>query len=94
MVAPTPGLETFILRPMGFPFQYLTYYVTGLPGATYSGYQFDWIAALSDFAFWFGVAFLVFAIMAALEKVRRTDHYYKRKSVQGRISLLKEKFHQ
>jgi hypothetical protein len=31
-VAPGYGAETHVLRPMGFPYEFLTYYETGLPG--------------------------------------------------------------
>ncbi len=55
-VEPTPALETAVLRPMGFPYDYLTYYVTGLGGVSNSGYEFALSPALADYALWAGVA--------------------------------------
>ena len=56
MVAPTPAVETSVLRPMGFPYDYLTYYVSGFsPVVVNSGYQFALLPALADYALWTGV---------------------------------------
>jgi hypothetical protein len=57
IVRPSPGMETSVLTPMGFPYEYLTYYVVGLPGvANPSGYEFALSPALADYALWTGVA--------------------------------------
>ena len=67
LVAPTPGLETDVLTPMGFPYEYFTYYVTGLPGVSpSSGYEFSLLPAVADFALWFGIAFLVMILMSLI----------------------------
>jgi hypothetical protein len=56
MVAPTPALETAVLKPMGFPYDYLTYYVSGLsPVGVRSGYEFALPPAMADYALWTGV---------------------------------------
>jgi DNA-binding transcriptional LysR family regulator len=55
IVRPTGGLETF-LRPMGFPYEYLTYYVIYLNVPNPSRYEFALSPALADYALWAGVA--------------------------------------
>jgi hypothetical protein len=41
IVRPSPGMETSVLTPMGFPYEYLTYYLVGLHGvANPIGYEF------------------------------------------------------
>ena len=71
MVAPTPGMETAVLRPMGFPYDYLTYYVTGLGGVTNSGYEFALSPALADYALWTGVAAVLIGIAVKMLRGRR-----------------------
>lgn len=67
IVEPTPGLETAVLRPMGFPYEYLTYYVVGLPGVSNpSGYDFSLLPALADYALWACVASTLIGITAAI----------------------------
>jgi len=57
IVRPSPGMETSVLTPMGFPYEYLTYYVVGLPGvANPSGCEFALSPALADYALWTGAA--------------------------------------
>lgn len=69
-VAPGYGAETEVLRPMGFPYEFLTYYKTGLGLVTFSGYQFDLSALVADYALWAGVALAV-AGVALLLRGRR-----------------------
>jgi len=71
MVMPTPALETAVLRPMGFPYGYLTYYVTGLGGVTNSGYEFALSPALADYALWAGVAAALLGITVKILRGRR-----------------------
>ena len=70
IVAPTPGLETAVLRPMGFPYEYLTYYVTGLGGVTNSGYEFALSPALADYVLWVGVAAALLGIAVKIPRGR------------------------
>jgi hypothetical protein len=70
-VSPGYGAETEALRPMGFPYEYLTYYRTGLPGATFSGYEFNLSAVLADYALWTGIALVGLGIIAATTMRRR-----------------------
>jgi hypothetical protein len=71
IAVPTPGAETAVLRPMGFPYEYLTYYVAGLPGIKNpSGYSFYLSPALADYVLWTGVAFAVIGV--TLTAIRRT----------------------
>jgi hypothetical protein len=65
LVAPTPGVETDVLRPMGFPFEYLTYYSGGLLNFTSSSYNFDLSAALADYGLWTGIMFVGVAVAVA-----------------------------
>jgi len=71
-VAPGYGMETDILRPMGFPYEYLTYSAGGLLGATTSSYDFNLSAALADYALWTGVGLALAGIVVAI--IRRR-HY-------------------
>jgi len=73
IVRPTPGLETAVLRPMGFPYEYLTYYVSGLGGVTFSGYQFALPPALADYALWTGVAAALIGITVKIRRGRRAE---------------------
>ncbi len=72
LVAPGYGMETDILRPMGFPYEYVTYYVGGLLGATTSGYDFNLSAALADYALWTGIALALAGIVVTI--IRRGHH--------------------
>ena len=54
IVRPGPSLE-IIMRPMGFPYEYLTYEVIYLHGAN-PRYEFAFSPALADYALWAGVA--------------------------------------
>lgn len=65
-VAPGYGAETEILRPMGFPYEFLTYYKGGLPSASFSGYQFNLSALVADYALWAGVALAVMGLALVL----------------------------
>jgi hypothetical protein len=76
LAAPTPAIETSVLRPMGFLYEYLTYYATGL-GEALSGYQFDIIPAIADLCLWFGVPFY-------LESSQENDFPKSRESVKIR----------
>ena len=69
-VAPTPGMETAVLTPMGFPHQYLTYYAGGFLGNVSSGYEFALSPALADYALWSGIAMALFGIAFALARFR------------------------
>jgi hypothetical protein len=72
IVRPSPGMETSVLTPMGFPYEYLTYYVVGLPGvANPSGYEFALPPALADYALWTGGAAAVIGLTAAIFRKRR-----------------------
>jgi len=71
IVRPIQGLET-VLRPMGFPYGYLTYYVTGLGGVTYSGYQFAVSPALADYALWTGIAAALIGTAVTMGRRRRS----------------------
>ena len=73
IVAPTPALETAVLRPMGFPYEYLTYYVTGLGGVTNSGYEFALSPALADYVLWVGVAAALIGITATILRATRAN---------------------
>lgn len=65
-VVPGYGAETEVLRPMGFPYQFLTYYRTGLGLVTFSGYEFNPSAVVADYALWAGVALAVAGAALAL----------------------------
>jgi hypothetical protein len=71
IVRPTPALETAVLRPMGFPYEYLTYYVSGLLGATNSGYEFALSPALADYVLWTGVAAALIGLTVKIIRGRR-----------------------
>lgn len=56
VIYPFGGAETS-LRPMGFPYEYLTHYATiGIGTVPSSGYYFMLSAALADYALWTGIA--------------------------------------
>ncbi len=71
IVAPTPGMETNVLTPMGFPYQYLTYYSGGFLGFTSSGYTFDLSPALADYALWTGVVLGILGITSTIIRMKR-----------------------
>jgi hypothetical protein len=73
IVAPTPGMETGVLRPMGFPYEYLTYYAGGLLGFYSSGYDFTLSAAIADYALWTGVAFAIIGTTLAWIRGMRSN---------------------
>jgi len=70
IVRPPPGLEIF-LRPMGFPYEYLTYYVIYLNVPNPNGYEFALSPALADYALWTGVAFALVGVTATVLRLRR-----------------------
>jgi len=72
IVRPTPGLETSVLRPMGFPYSYLTYYIDEFGGVIHSGYQFAVSPALADYVFWAGVAAALIGIVVTVGRQRRS----------------------
>lgn len=74
IVRPSPGMETSVLIPMGFPYEYLTYYVVGLPGvANPRGYEFAFSPALADYALWTGVAAALVGLAVAVFRRRRAQ---------------------
>lgn len=70
VVAPQPALMAS-LTPMGFPYEYLTYYQTGFLDAVSSGYDFNLGAALADLALWIGVAMAVVGVVTVTIKLAR-----------------------
>jgi hypothetical protein len=70
IVAPTPGAETDVLTPMGFPYQYLTYYSGGFLGFTSRGYTFNLSPALADYALWTGVVLALLGIASTIIRMR------------------------
>jgi hypothetical protein len=60
MVMPTPAHG--VLIPMGFPYDYLVYYVAGFLGSSQSGYDFYLSPAIADFGLWTGAAAAIFGI--------------------------------
>jgi len=83
IVRPSPGMETSVLTPMGFPYEYLTYYVVGLPGvANPSGYEFALSPALADYALWTGVAAALLGITVTILRRREA----KRLSSEQRLT--------
>jgi len=71
IVRPTPAMETSVLRPMGFPYDYLTYYVTGLGAVTNSGYEFTLSPALADYALWTGIVATLIGVTVIIVRVVR-----------------------
>jgi hypothetical protein len=71
-ITPFGGAET-ALTPLGFPYEFVTYYTGGLLGFSYSGYYFTLSAAIADYALWTGVMLVVTGV--ALTIIQRT-HYY------------------
>jgi len=76
IVRPSPAMDA-ILRPMGFPYEYLTHYVAGFfGGANYSsssGYEFALPPALADYVLWVGVAAALIGITAKMLRARRAN---------------------
>jgi hypothetical protein len=69
-VAPGYGAETEVLSPMGFPYEYLTYYKTGLGAVTFSGYEFNLSAVLADYVLWAAVALAIVGMTGILMQRR------------------------
>jgi len=55
---------------MGFPYDYLTYYVTGLGGVTNSGYEFALSPALADYALWTALTAALIGVMVTILRGR------------------------
>jgi hypothetical protein len=70
IVKPTPS-SIASLRPMGFPYEYLTYYVVGPAFSNSSGYEFALSPALADYALWTGVAAALIGITVKILGRRR-----------------------
>jgi hypothetical protein len=64
IIAPLPASVAF-LKPMGFPFEYLTYYTTVISPSSPSGYIFYFPAGLADFVLWAGIAIGIIGIVRA-----------------------------
>lgn len=76
IVAPSAGLETSVLKPMGFPYEYLVYYVTSLPGTKNpSGYEFYLSPALADFALWTGIVLATAGVAFKAVTIMRTRQH-------------------
>ncbi len=70
IVMPTPASDA-TLRPMGFPYDYLTYYIVSFPGSpTSSGYEFALLPALADYLLWTGVAAALIGITVTILRGR------------------------
>lgn len=85
-VAPTPALETGVMRPMGFPYDYLTYYSGGFLNFTTSGYDFTLSAFLADYTLWTGIALAIIGVSITLTRAR---HHQGEATVDRSIGDLK-----
>ena len=71
IVAPTPAMGA-VLKPMGFPYDYLVYYVSGFPEINNpAGYEFYLPPLLADIALWTGLACAIVGIVAGLLQMRQ-----------------------
>ena len=61
MVAPTPS-SMATLNPMGFPYEYLTYYTFDFMGYFSKGFEFSLGPAIGDFVLWAGIVMAVFGL--------------------------------
>ena len=77
IVAPTPGSMTAVLQPMGFPYGFLTYYITWFGSVSWSGYDFSLGPAIGDSVLWTGIVMAVFglAILGVRSRRGRWDRW-------------------
>jgi hypothetical protein len=70
VVAPTPALEASI-NPLGFPYEFLTYYTAGLGSVSWSGYEFSLGPAIGDSVLWAGIVMAVIGLAILGVRSRR-----------------------
>lgn len=88
-VVPGYGAETEALRPMGFPYEFLTYYRTGLGLVTFSRYEFNPSAVAADYLLWAGISLAVAGLALALRSRRLRVHVSDRLAVgEGEVPEL------
>jgi len=61
LVMPTPASEA-TLNPMGFPYEFLTYYTVGFGSTSWSGYEFNLAPAIGDLVLWAGIVMAVIGL--------------------------------
>jgi hypothetical protein len=70
IVAPTPS-SMATLSPMGFPYEYLTYYTVGFGGVSSRGFEFGLGPVIADYALWAGVVLAVTCLSTVVLRRRK-----------------------